>query len=228
MKQQFGGISIFKEFRYLGSLYTSGLQPGLRIPAGVRQDYTHLQDAAINTKCSMYIQEQKAFWRKVVVGNKVRNLFFNEFCKSHAFRDNLNITLSCPLDASDVSVTEPSYRPPLWSSGQSSWLQIQRSGFDFRRYQIFWEVMGLERDALSLVSTTEELLGWKSGGSGLENREYGWRDPPRWLRDTLYPQKLALTSKSGGRSVGVVRSRAQATEFSCLEPSYGFSIMVPF
>jgi hypothetical protein len=26
---------------------------------------------------------------------------------------------------------------PLWSSGQSSWLQIQRSGFDFRSYQIF-------------------------------------------------------------------------------------------
>jgi hypothetical protein len=25
----------------------------------------------------------------------------------------------------------------LWSSGQSSWLQIQRSGFDPRRYQIF-------------------------------------------------------------------------------------------
>jgi hypothetical protein len=29
------------------------------------------------------------------------------------------------------------YRPPLWSSGQSSWLQIQRSGFDSRLYQIF-------------------------------------------------------------------------------------------
>jgi hypothetical protein len=28
-------------------------------------------------------------------------------------------------------------RPPLWSSGQSSWLQIQRSLFDFRSYQIF-------------------------------------------------------------------------------------------
>jgi hypothetical protein len=26
--------------------------------------------------------------------------------------------------------------PPLWSSGQSSWLQIQRSGFDSQRYQI--------------------------------------------------------------------------------------------
>jgi hypothetical protein len=30
------------------------------------------------------------------------------------------------------------YLPPLWSSGQSSWLQIQRPGFDSRHYQIFW------------------------------------------------------------------------------------------
>jgi hypothetical protein len=50
---------------------------------------------------------------------------------------------------------------PLWSSGQSSWLQIQRSGFDSRGYQIFLEVVGLERIPLSLVSTTEELLGRK-------------------------------------------------------------------
>jgi hypothetical protein len=34
--------------------------------------------------------------------------------------------------------------PPLWSSGQSSWLQIQISGFDSRHYQIFWVVVGLE------------------------------------------------------------------------------------
>jgi hypothetical protein len=27
------------------------------------------------------------------------------------------------------------YRPPLWSSGQSSWLQIRRLGFDSRHYQ---------------------------------------------------------------------------------------------
>jgi hypothetical protein len=59
-------------------------------------------------------------------------------------------------------------RPPLWSSGQSSWLQIQRYGLDFRRYLIFWEVVGLERGPLSLLSTTEELLEWKSSGSGLE------------------------------------------------------------
>jgi hypothetical protein len=59
-------------------------------------------------------------------------------------------------------------RPPLWSSGQSFWLQIQRPGFDSRRYQIFWEVVGLERGPISLVSTTEELLGRKGSGSGLE------------------------------------------------------------
>jgi hypothetical protein len=65
------------------------------------------------------------------------------------------------------------------------------------------------------VSTTEELLGRKSSGFGLESREYGRRDPSRLPRGTLYPQKLALTSpKSGGRSVGIVRSRNQATEFS--------------
>jgi hypothetical protein len=52
-------------------------------------------------------------------------------------------------------------RSPLWSSGQSSWLQIKRSWFDSRRYQIFREVVGLEQGPLSLVSTTEGLLGSK-------------------------------------------------------------------
>jgi hypothetical protein len=38
-----------------------------------------------------------------------------------------------------------------------------------------------------------------------------------WPPDTLYPQKLALTSStSGGRSVGTVRSRTQAEEFSLI------------
>jgi hypothetical protein len=46
----------------------------------------------------------------------------------------------------------------LWSSGQSSWLQIQRFGVDSWLNQIFGEVVGLERSPLSLVSTIEELL----------------------------------------------------------------------
>jgi hypothetical protein len=41
--------------------------------------------------------------------------------------------------------------PPLWSSGQSSWLQVQRSGLDSRRYHIFCEVVGLDRGPLSPV-----------------------------------------------------------------------------
>jgi hypothetical protein len=40
-------------------------------------------------------------------------------------------------------------------------------------------VVGLEQGPLSLVSTTEELLERKSSGSGLESREYGWRDQSR-------------------------------------------------
>jgi hypothetical protein len=35
-------------------------------------------------------------------------------------------------------VVRPTYSskgPPLWSSGQSSWLQIRRPGFDSRHYQ---------------------------------------------------------------------------------------------
>jgi hypothetical protein len=49
-------------------------------------------------------------------------------------------------------------RPPLWSSDQSSWLQIQSSGVDSQPCQVFWELVGLERGPLSLVSTTEELF----------------------------------------------------------------------
>jgi hypothetical protein len=71
-------------------------------------------------------------------------------------------------------------RPPLWSSGQSSWLQIQRCGFDSRSYHIFWEVVGLERGPLSLMSTTEELLGRKSSGFGLESRENRCGDLLHW------------------------------------------------
>jgi hypothetical protein len=51
--------------------------------------------------------------------------------------------------------------------------------------------------------------------AGPEIRECGRRDPSRWPRGTLYQQTLALTSPtSGDRSVSIVRSQTQATEFS--------------
>jgi hypothetical protein len=45
------------------------------------------------------------------------------------------------------------------------------SRFDSRRYQIFCEVVGLDRGPLSLVRIIEELLEWKNSGCGLENRD---------------------------------------------------------
>jgi hypothetical protein len=75
--------------------------------------------------------------------------------------------------------------------------------------------VGLERSPLSLVSTTEELVGRKSRGSSLGNsrfRPYGIRRAD--YATLLYPQKWALTSPtSGGLSVGIGRSRTKATEF---------------
>jgi hypothetical protein len=53
-----------------------------------------------------------------------------------------------------------------------------------------------------------------------QKREYCRRDPSRWPRSILYPQKLTVTSPtSSGRSVGIVRPRTQATKFSFIVTS---------
>jgi hypothetical protein len=68
--------------------------------------------------------------------------------------------------------------------------------FDSRRYQIFWEVVGLEQGPLSLLR--------------VNGRGYSLR----WPRDTIYPLKLALTSPTSGcRSVGKICWRTEAPEF---------------
>jgi hypothetical protein len=87
--------------------------------------------------------------------------------------------------------------------------------------------MGLERRPFSVVSTNEELLEGKSSGCGQENIDYGRRDPSLLPRDTLYSQKLALTSTaSGGRSVGIVRSPTQATELSISDTFMASSFLI--
>ena len=89
-------------------------------------------------------------------------------------------------------------------------------GLYSRRYQIFWVVVGLERGPLSLVRSIEELLEKKVAAPAQKTEINGRGDPLRWPRDTpLSAKKLALTSPTdGGRSVGIVRSRTKATEFS--------------
>jgi hypothetical protein len=75
--------------------------------------------------------------------------------------------------------------------------------------------VGLERGQLSLVSTTEELLDRKVAAPvyKTEITAVGIRHA-----DHLAPSnrnKLAITSPtSGGRLVGIVRSRTQTMEFS--------------
>jgi hypothetical protein len=128
-------------------------------------------------------------------------------------------SVSCEVGTEFMCYVEENW-PLLWSSGQSSWLQIQRSEFNSGNYQIFWEVVDLQWGPLSLVNTSEELLERKSSWSGREIREYDCRDQSRWPHGTLYPYKLALTSPtSGGRSVGIVRSRDVASDYtlSCTE-----------
>jgi hypothetical protein len=49
--------------------------------------------------------------------------------------------------------------------------------------------VGQERGPLGLASTTDEVYGRKSSGSGLENRKYGRGDPSLWPRGTLHPQR---------------------------------------
>jgi hypothetical protein len=74
--------------------------------------------------------------------------------------------------------------------------------------------MGLLRGPLSLVSTFEELLGRESSGSRLEIREYGRSDHVAPSIRKILAQTLPT---NGGRSVAIVRSRTQATEFLLLK-----------
>jgi hypothetical protein len=123
----------------------------------------------------------------------------NHFFAGHFAENYVTLTLTFDrLCGLVVTVSGYRYRGP---------------GFDYRRYQIFWVVVGLERGPLSLVRS---YLNKKSSGSRSGKQRLtvvGTRCADHVT--PLYPQKLALTSSTGGgRSVGIVRSRTKATEFS--------------
>jgi hypothetical protein len=81
--------------------------------------------------------------------------------------------------------------------------------------RFFWEVVGLERGPLSLLSTIEELLERKSNGFELERQITAVGIHPTDSATPLYPRELALTSPTnGGRSVGTVRWRTKTKDLS--------------
>jgi hypothetical protein len=84
------------------------------------------------------------------------------------------------------------------------------------------KMLNITDTGINLMSKIEELPERESRGYGVKNREYGRRDPSRRPGDTLYSQKLALTSPTSGcLSVGIVRSRTKITEFFFNTVSFG-------
>jgi hypothetical protein len=102
-----------------------------------------------------------------------------------------------------ILVRKPEGMPPLWSSDESSCLQMQRSRVRFLALSDF-----LRSSGSGTGPTQPRDDNWGAPVKKTELMAGG--DPLRWPRDTLYPQKLALTSTtSGGRSVGIVRLRTR-------------------
>jgi hypothetical protein len=103
-----------------------------------------------------------------------------------------------------------------WSTGQSFWLQIQRSRVRFPALPDF-----LSSSGSGTGSTQPREVSW--GATSIKRISCSRSRKQRLTVvgiccadhvTPLYPQKLALTSPiGGGRSFGIVRSRTKATEF---------------
>jgi hypothetical protein len=106
--------------------------------------------------------------------------------------------------------------PPLWSNGQSFWLQIQRSRGPFPAPSDFLRSLGCETGTAQPRVDNWGATWMKKIAVQIYKTEINGRgNSLRWPRNTLYPHMVALSSStSGGSSVGIVRLRTKATEVS--------------
>ena len=126
-------------------------------------------DCEVKTKRSRRKTNTKQYkvWQ---CGRKCRNMIFVRKC-SREYSHSVSVSLCNAGSGRKFTRSYVLLRPPLWSSGQSFWLQIQRS-----RVRFPWLPGFLSSSGSGRGSTQPREVNWgatwiKSSGSGPENRD---------------------------------------------------------
>jgi hypothetical protein len=147
--------------------------------------------------CNLLVQLLLGLARAVTVGSKSRRTH-GHILLSHLRLPNLEGQVPVFISS---GTRWPSYTPGHWVPF-CRLLRLTGMRWRYSNPPPHGDKTILEQRTVFIVGSISQ--------PGLENREYGRRDPSRWPRGTLYPHKLAPTSQTSGG-----RSWTQATEFSC-------------
>jgi hypothetical protein len=72
---------------------------------------------------------------KQCLGDELKEHVTGESCSMYMGEMRNEYSMFCTCERKSYLEDLDVNGPPLWSSGQSSWLQIRRPGFDSRHYQ---------------------------------------------------------------------------------------------
>jgi hypothetical protein len=125
--------------------------------------------------------------------------------------------ICCVMFCYEIYFCDIRHWPPLWSSGQCFWLQIQRSRVQFLALPDFLRSRGSGTGSTQPCEDNWGVTWMKKYWLRSRKPEINGRgNLLLWPHNTLYPRKLALTSlTSSSCSVGIVRLQIKAMEFSC-------------